>query len=81
VGALGLEWVYRFGHEPRRLFKRYFVHDIPFAARLMMRSCGHRLRRSAGSEERATQPAPAPMPMRVPQQRGPASPRVTPHGR
>ncbi len=27
---LGLEWLYRFGKEPRRLFRRYFVDDVAF---------------------------------------------------
>lgn len=27
---IGLEWFYRFIHEPRRLFRRYFVHDLGF---------------------------------------------------
>lgn len=27
---LGLEWLYRFFREPRRLFKRYFVDDMKF---------------------------------------------------
>jgi N-acetylglucosaminyldiphosphoundecaprenol N-acetyl-beta-D-mannosaminyltransferase len=27
---LGLEWLWRFAHEPRRLWKRYLVHDLPF---------------------------------------------------
>lgn len=26
----GLEWVHRFGQEPRRLFRRYFVEDLHF---------------------------------------------------
>jgi N-acetylglucosaminyldiphosphoundecaprenol N-acetyl-beta-D-mannosaminyltransferase len=30
----GLEWVYRLLVEPRRLARRYLVHDLPFAARL-----------------------------------------------
>jgi N-acetylglucosaminyldiphosphoundecaprenol N-acetyl-beta-D-mannosaminyltransferase len=30
----GIEWVHRLRLEPRRLFKRYVVHDIPFACRL-----------------------------------------------
>jgi len=25
-----LEWLYRFLMEPKRLFRRYFVHDIQF---------------------------------------------------
>lgn len=27
---LGLEWLHRFGREPRRLFRRYFVDDVAF---------------------------------------------------
>ena len=29
VNRIGLEWFYRLLQEPRRLFKRYIVHDIP----------------------------------------------------
>lgn len=32
---LGLEWVHRLGHEPRRLFRRYVVHGLPFGLRLL----------------------------------------------
>lgn len=28
--SLGMEWFYRFLHEPRRLFKRYFIDDMQF---------------------------------------------------
>ena len=28
MGRLGLEWLYRFLKEPRRLFKRYFIDDM-----------------------------------------------------
>ncbi|WP_245642278.1 WecB/TagA/CpsF family glycosyltransferase [Nonomuraea candida] len=31
----GLEWAYRLGSEPGRLARRYLVHDLPFAARLL----------------------------------------------
>jgi N-acetylglucosaminyldiphosphoundecaprenol N-acetyl-beta-D-mannosaminyltransferase len=31
----GLEWVHRMWQEPGRLFKRYVIHGIPFAFRLM----------------------------------------------
>jgi N-acetylglucosaminyldiphosphoundecaprenol N-acetyl-beta-D-mannosaminyltransferase len=31
VQGLGLEWVHRLIQEPRRLAKRYLVHDLPFA--------------------------------------------------
>jgi len=32
----GLEWLYRLAQEPRRLWKRYIVHDLPVFARLML---------------------------------------------
>ncbi len=28
ISSIGLEWLYRFLHEPRRLFKRYFIDDL-----------------------------------------------------
>lgn len=31
----GLEWLYRFSQEPARLWKRYFVDDLPVFGRLM----------------------------------------------
>ena len=31
----GMEWLWRLGLEPRRLFRRYIVEDIPFAIRLL----------------------------------------------
>lgn len=31
----GLEWLHRLRLEPRRLFRRYLVHDTPFAVRLL----------------------------------------------
>ena len=34
----GLEWLHRLTHEPKRLFRRYVVHDMPFALRLLARS-------------------------------------------
>ncbi len=30
----GLEWMHRLAQEPGRLFSRYILHDLPFAARL-----------------------------------------------
>jgi len=27
---VGLEWLWRLAHEPRRLWKRYFLADLPF---------------------------------------------------
>lgn len=32
---LGMEWIWRLGLEPRRLFQRYIVKDLPFAIRLL----------------------------------------------
>ncbi len=32
----GLEWAYRLASEPRRLFRRYLIDDLPFAARLLV---------------------------------------------
>ena len=37
VQRLGLEWVHRMAQEPRRLFRRYVIDGIPYAARLMIR--------------------------------------------
>ena len=34
----GLEWIHRLLMEPRRLFKRYVMHDAPFAVRLLSHS-------------------------------------------
>lgn len=33
---LGLEWLHRLAQEPRRLAKRYLIHGLPFAARLLL---------------------------------------------
>lgn len=30
IQKLGMEWFWRFCHEPRRLFKRYWVNDMRF---------------------------------------------------
>ena len=34
----GLEWVHRLISEPRRLVRRYLLHDLPFAVRLLTTS-------------------------------------------
>jgi len=41
---LGLEWLFRLVHEPRRLFRRYVLEDAPFAVRLLTRAVWVRLR-------------------------------------
>jgi N-acetylglucosaminyldiphosphoundecaprenol N-acetyl-beta-D-mannosaminyltransferase len=45
MGKVGLEWLHRLRLEPRRLFVRYIVHDIPFFLRLMAASARARRRR------------------------------------
>jgi N-acetylglucosaminyldiphosphoundecaprenol N-acetyl-beta-D-mannosaminyltransferase len=42
--ATGLEWIHRLVQEPRRLFRRYLVDGVPFAARMF----AHALRSRAG---------------------------------
>jgi N-acetylglucosaminyldiphosphoundecaprenol N-acetyl-beta-D-mannosaminyltransferase len=34
----GLEWAYRLGREPRRLWRRYLVNDLPLFGRLLFSS-------------------------------------------
>lgn len=40
----GLEWAWRLGQEPTRLFGRYFGKDMPFLIALTLRIIGERLR-------------------------------------
>jgi N-acetylglucosaminyldiphosphoundecaprenol N-acetyl-beta-D-mannosaminyltransferase len=35
---LGIEWIHRLWQEPGRLFRRYVIHDIPFAFKLLYKS-------------------------------------------
>jgi N-acetylglucosaminyldiphosphoundecaprenol N-acetyl-beta-D-mannosaminyltransferase len=44
--AAGLEWIHRLVQEPRRLFRRYVIDGLPFAARMFM----HALRSRGGSK-------------------------------
>lgn len=44
IQRAGLEWVYRLVQEPRRLFVRYVVQGLPFAARLGTHAVWTRLR-------------------------------------
>lgn len=39
---MGLEWLHRLSREPRRLFARYLLHDLPFALFLLVWACAHR---------------------------------------
>jgi N-acetylglucosaminyldiphosphoundecaprenol N-acetyl-beta-D-mannosaminyltransferase len=40
----GLAWLFRLSNEPRRLFRRYLVHDLPFAVVLLASAVAERLR-------------------------------------
>jgi N-acetylglucosaminyldiphosphoundecaprenol N-acetyl-beta-D-mannosaminyltransferase len=40
----GLEWVFRLFKEPRRLFRRYLLHDLPYAAQLLTACAAERAR-------------------------------------
>ncbi len=54
---LGLEWTYRLVQEPRRLFRRYMLHDIPFGLLLLARSAAVRLSPSSKSRRRGSRRA------------------------
>jgi N-acetylglucosaminyldiphosphoundecaprenol N-acetyl-beta-D-mannosaminyltransferase len=47
--GLGIEWLHRLAQEPRRLTRRYLLHGLPFAARLLAGSARARTRRAAVS--------------------------------
>jgi N-acetylglucosaminyldiphosphoundecaprenol N-acetyl-beta-D-mannosaminyltransferase len=47
VRRIGMEWVHRMVQEPRRLMKRYLVHDLPFAFQLFARAILVRLKGSS----------------------------------
>ena len=36
IRRIGMEWLHRLVQEPRRLAKRYLVHGLPFAGRLIV---------------------------------------------
>ena len=40
----GLSWLFRLAREPRRLFKRYIIDDLPFAGKLLASSAAKRVR-------------------------------------
>lgn len=44
VQGVGLEWFFRFAQQPSRLFKRYFVDDLPYLVRLVARETVKRAR-------------------------------------
>jgi N-acetylglucosaminyldiphosphoundecaprenol N-acetyl-beta-D-mannosaminyltransferase len=51
VQRLGLEWLYRLVHEPRRLWRRYLYRNPRFVALFGAQLLGER-RRHAGSADR-----------------------------
>jgi N-acetylglucosaminyldiphosphoundecaprenol N-acetyl-beta-D-mannosaminyltransferase len=55
---LGLEWTYRLISEPRRLFRRYLVDDLPFALRLIVTSALARRKDDPGRSDDAVSDAP-----------------------
>ena len=61
----GLEWVCRLVQEPRRLFKRYIIHDAPFALRLLGSVVWHRWTAVASGESRLRATYSPPAPQRV----------------
>ncbi len=77
---LGLEWFYRLISEPRRLFRRYLVEDLPFALGLIMTSAVARLRAgpAAVASSRAGRLLLGPLPALAPQRQlgGPPSQRA-----
>ena len=46
----GIEWLHRLSQEPRRLFRRYIVSGVPFAASLFARSALNGLAQSFGRQ-------------------------------
>ncbi len=44
--SAGLEWTFRLISEPRRLYRRYLLQDLPFAVKLLAGSATVRLRQS-----------------------------------
>jgi len=44
VQNIGLEWLWRLAHEPRRLFPRYIMEDLPFFLCLLVRTFGRRMK-------------------------------------
>jgi N-acetylglucosaminyldiphosphoundecaprenol N-acetyl-beta-D-mannosaminyltransferase len=56
----GLEWIHRLALEPRRLARRYLLHDLPFALLLLASSLGARVSRRPVTESAATAYIPAP---------------------
>jgi N-acetylglucosaminyldiphosphoundecaprenol N-acetyl-beta-D-mannosaminyltransferase len=46
--SAGLEWAFRLISEPRRLYQRYLLHDLPFAIKLLAASAAVKPRQAGG---------------------------------
>ena len=69
----GLEWTHRLAQEPRRLFGRYVINGLPFAAGLLTRSALQGLRK-AGTARSDGMPALKPRPVMRRSAHRPATP-------
>jgi N-acetylglucosaminyldiphosphoundecaprenol N-acetyl-beta-D-mannosaminyltransferase len=54
---LGIEWLHRLAHEPRRLARRYLLDGVPFALEVLARAAALRVARAA--RRARTRPGPA----------------------
>lgn len=82
VQMLGMEWLHRVVQEPQRLFKRYFVHGLPFAASLMVSALANRRfgrgdSLAAGHRHRSRKPLASIVPSRLATHTPPAPPAGT----
>lgn len=57
---IGLEWTHRLVQEPRRLFKRYVVHGLPFAAQLFSSAASQRINAFLGNDSSCERSYPRP---------------------
>ncbi|MEM8873134.1 MAG: WecB/TagA/CpsF family glycosyltransferase [Planctomycetota bacterium] len=71
---VGLEWTHRLVQEPRRLFKRYIVHGLPFATVLMRDAVSNRVHRRLGTTKAAETGGHFPRPRRY--SANPAAPTI-----
>jgi N-acetylglucosaminyldiphosphoundecaprenol N-acetyl-beta-D-mannosaminyltransferase len=55
----GLEWVHRLAQEPKRLFKRYLVVGLPFAATILATAAARGIPNRLGGKKRIEDDAPA----------------------
>jgi N-acetylglucosaminyldiphosphoundecaprenol N-acetyl-beta-D-mannosaminyltransferase len=60
VQKMGAEWLHRLVHEPRRLGRRYVMHDLPFAVLLLAQAMTGRMTRRSLPQLPPAHPVPAP---------------------